>query len=163
MRRISLPAVMSPSHNFTSPDQGEGGRLGKLKPVLRKITILERPGFEHLGLGDSGSSGPQRKLSVVWAKTTPGKIPDVKKAGRVVFYGFFGGQMGIDTIPVPSSIIYLDIICDILLIGYFSFFRYVLINGSVIKEIRWSTKYPRKTAFLLHHDLMSADKNIHEK
>ena len=47
--------------------------------------------------------------------------------------------------------------------GYFSFFRYVLFNGSVIKEIRWSTKYPRKTAFLLHHDLMSADKNIHEK
>ena len=88
MRRISLPAVMSPSHNFTSPDQGEGGRLGKLKPVLRKITILERPGFEHLGLGDSGSSGPQRKLSVVWAKTTPGKIPDVEKEGRVVFMDF---------------------------------------------------------------------------
>ena len=85
MRRISLPAVMSPSHNFTSPDPGEGGRLGKLKPIMRKISILERPGFEHLGLGDSGSSGPQRKLSVVWAKTTPGKITDVKKEGRVVF------------------------------------------------------------------------------
>ena len=95
MRRISLPAVMSPSHNFTSPDPGEGqgGRLGKLKPVLRKISILERPGFEHLGLGDSGSGGPQRKLSVVWAKTTPGKCRADKKNGRVVFYRFTGRQI----------------------------------------------------------------------
>ena len=96
MRRISLPAVMSPSHNFTSPDPGEGGRLGKLKPVLRKISILERPGFEHLGLGDSGSGGPQRKLSVVWAKTTPGKCRAVKKNGRVVFDRFLGRQIVIE-------------------------------------------------------------------
>ena len=91
MRRISLPAVMSPSHNFTSPDPGE-----KLKPVLRKISILERPGFEHLGLGDSGSGGPQRKLSVVWAKTTPGKCRAVKKNGRVVFDRFLGRQIVIE-------------------------------------------------------------------
>ena len=96
MRRISLPAVMSPSHNFTSPDPGEGGRLGKLKPVLRKISILERPGFEHLGLGDSGSGGPQRKLSVVWAKTTPGKCRAVKMNGRVVFVRFLGRQLVIE-------------------------------------------------------------------
>ena len=69
MRRVSLPAAISPSHNFTlTSDPGEAaGRLGRLKPVLKKVSILERP--EH----DLGDWAPQRKLSVVWARTTPGE------------------------------------------------------------------------------------------
>ena len=59
MRRISLPAAISPSHNFAA------------SPVaLRKVSVLGRVAeTQH---GDTAGS-QHRKLSVVWARTTPGE------------------------------------------------------------------------------------------
>ena len=79
MRRVSLPNNISHNHNFASPspspspnsvDEGDdnGGRMVKLKPVLRRISALSN--VEEVS---GGARGQNRKLSVVWARTTPGK------------------------------------------------------------------------------------------
>ena len=60
VRRVSLPAPISPSYNFANPaTTNQGG-------PARKVSV--RPGsiFERLG-------AEERKLSVIWARHTPGR------------------------------------------------------------------------------------------
>ena len=81
MRRVSLPNNISHNHNFASPspspspnsvDEGDdnGGQIVKLKPALRRISVLQQLNAEEVV---GGGRGQNRKLSVVWARTTPGK------------------------------------------------------------------------------------------
>ena len=60
VRRVSLPAPISPTYNFASPVTTSGGRRVSVK---QQGSIFERNG------------GEQRKLSVVWARHTPGITP----------------------------------------------------------------------------------------
>ena len=60
VRRVSLPAPISPNYNFASASTTSLGRPGR-KVSVRPGSIFERNG------------GVERKLSVVWARHTPGK------------------------------------------------------------------------------------------
>ena len=59
VRRVSLPAPISPTYNFASAAITSQGRPGR-KVSVRPGSIFERNGTE------------ERKLSVVWARHTPG-------------------------------------------------------------------------------------------
>ena len=71
MRRVSLPAAISPSHNFAA------------SPVaLRKVSVLGRVAEADRQHGDTAAS-QHRKLSVVWARTTPGE--QRRQKGNVLY------------------------------------------------------------------------------
>ena len=61
VRRVSLPAPISPTYNFASPAITSQGRPG------RKVSVVPGSIFERAVV-----AGGERKLSVVWARHTPG-------------------------------------------------------------------------------------------
>ena len=87
MRRVSLPSLVSANHNFASPRNSPARDIGgpgdyrslvRLKPVDRRVSILERP--THIdGDREGGGGGLNRKLSVVWSRTTPGTYPELPR------------------------------------------------------------------------------------
>ena len=80
MRRVSLPAAISPSHNFAA------------SPVaLRKVSVLGRVAEADRQHGDTAAS-QHRKLSVVWARTTPGEqriVPGQSQWSSLMGYSSF--------------------------------------------------------------------------
>ena len=80
MRRVSLPAAISPSHNFAA------------SPVaLRKVSVLGRVAEAGRQHGDTAGS-QHRKLSVVWARTTPGEqriVPGQSQWSSLMGYSSF--------------------------------------------------------------------------
>ena len=75
VRRVSLPAPISPTYNFASPVTTSQGRAGR-KVSVRPGSIFER----NVGV-------EERKLSVVWARHTPGNNligPDTSRYSALV-------------------------------------------------------------------------------
>ena len=77
VRRVSLPAPISPTYNFASPVTTSQGRAG------RKVSV--RPG----SIFERNVGAEERKLSVVWARHTPGN-----RVGQKIFYTRERPQVG---------------------------------------------------------------------